>query len=209
VLANVAGEAVGFGGAALLGAGAAALTEGLTGVSYAGAALLAILAVGAVEGSCVGLAQWFVLRGPLPAVRLRAWLLATVCGAVAAWGVGMAVGTRMGDGAAGAGPPVGVMLLGGAAIGAAAGVILAVPQWLVLRRAVRRAGWWVPAHALAWSAGMLVAFAGTALVEEGTPVPMVATVGAATGLAMGALVAAGTGVALVVLVRRPRSAADG
>jgi hypothetical protein len=69
----------------------------------------------------------------------------------------------------------------------------------------------VPSHALAWALGMLVAFAGTAVIDERTPPGMVAAVGAAIGLAMGALVAAVTGLALVRLLvavaRQPGSPA--
>lgn len=202
----MAGEVVGFSGAAVVGVCAARLIEPLAGTAQLAGMVLAVLLVGSVEGSCVGLAQWLVLREPLPAIRRRMWLLATVSGAVVAWGVGMALGTSMGDAAAGAGPPSGWLLFGGAAaIGAIAGVMLGAPQWLVLRRAVQRAGWWVAVHAIAWATGMLVAFLGMALIDENTPVSLVAAVGAATGLAMGALVASMTGLALVWLVK-PRQA---
>jgi hypothetical protein len=38
-----------------------------------------------------------------------------------------------------------------AGMGLILGTILGVPQWLALRRHVPKAGWWVPANALAWS----------------------------------------------------------
>ncbi len=200
VLANVAGEIVGFGSAALLGAGAGSVIERVTGGAQVAAMVAAVVAAGALEGACVGMAQWLALRRSLPTIRRGAWLSATVAGAVVAWGAGMAVGTSMGDAVGSSAPSAALLVLGGAAIGAMAGGILAVPQWLVLRRAVQRAGWWVPAHALAWAAGMLVAFAGMAFIDERTPVALVAAIAAGTGLAMGALVAAFTGIALVRLV---------
>jgi hypothetical protein len=159
-----------------------------------------IAVVGAFEGFAVGVAQWLALRTTLPGLAARSWVAATVAGATVAWGVGMAIGTRMGD-SAGTAEPTLPMLLGGAAvIGGLAGAILAVPQWLVLRRLVARAGWWVPAHVLGWALGMLVAFVGVAAIGEQTPPLVAAGIGATTGLVMGALVAAMTGLAVAWLV---------
>jgi hypothetical protein len=45
-----------------------------------------------------------------------------------------------------------------ALMGLAAETILGTPQWLVLRPHVRQAALWVPANALAWVPGMIVAF---------------------------------------------------
>ena len=210
IVANMVGEITGFGGAVVVGAGVVTVLGRLSGAAQLGATALAVVAAGVVEGSCLGFAQWVALRPSLPAIRRRAWLLATVAGAVIAWGAGMAIGTRLGDAAgdavgdpASGAPALALMVLSGAGVGALAGMILAVPQWLVLRRAVSHARWWVPAHALAWTMGMLAAFAGMALIDERTPVPLTAAIGSASGLAMGALVAAITGMVLVRLVAAP------
>jgi len=201
VLANMVGELVGFGAAAVLGAGAGVIIAGQIGAAQIGAMLLAVLLVGGVEGACIGLAQWSVLRRAVPTIGRGAWLTATIGGSVVAWSAGMAIGTGWGDSVGTeAEPQLVSMLFGGAAIGGLAGLILSVPQWVVLRRAVRRAGWWMVVHVVAWSVGMLVALAGTALIDGQTPIPAVAAIGATTGIAMGALVACLTGVALVRLL---------
>jgi hypothetical protein len=200
VLANVVGEVVGFGLATVVGLAAAQAVERLAGLGQAAAMAAGVVLVGAVEGTAVGLAQWLVLRAALPAITRRAWVRATVAGAVVAWGAGMAIGARAGDRleALAGGSPV-VPALG---IGLVAGTLLSLFQWPVLRRAVRGAGWWVPAHAVAWAAGMVVAFAGVGAIDPERPL-LAAGIGAATGLAMGAVVAALTGLALVWLIRGP------
>lgn len=197
VVANVVGEIVGFGLAALVGAALLAPIGTATGPAATGLMLLGVAAIGGLEGSAVGMAQWYVLRAALPGLRRRAWLAATICGAVVAWAAGMAIGPMLGDDAAAS--PL-MSLIGAAAIGIVAGVLLSAAQWLVLRQFVSRAGWWVLAHALAWAVGMIVAFVGMSAIGTDTPMRDVAAVGAITGLAMGALVAALTGVALVRLL---------
>lgn len=51
-------------------------------------AIFLLAATGAIEGSIVGLLQWSVLRRPFPAIARRAWVVATVVGAVIAWFLG-------------------------------------------------------------------------------------------------------------------------
>ena len=52
-------------------------------------------------------------------------------------------------------------------MGAVAGVILASAQAYVLRRAVREAGWWLLANALAWMLGMPIVFLGASTIGSG------------------------------------------
>lgn len=78
-------------------------------------------------------------------------------------------------------------------MGLVLGLILGVPQWLVLRRAVAHAGWWVPANALAWACGMPLVFAGAGTISAG-----MAPLGVATTVALT--------LALVLLVREPHAA---
>jgi hypothetical protein len=207
VVANIVGEVVGFGLAALIGAVAAQVVAALSGGVQVAAMVGAVVAIGGAEGALVGLAQWLVLRRWWPAITRRAWLLATVAGAIVAWGAGMVIGSLAGDRleAVMSGPPVVPAL----AIGLVAGSLLSLFQWPVLRRVTAWAGWWVPAHALAWAAGMVVAFAGLGLLAPDAPLPLVATVGAGTGLAMGGLVAALTGLVLLRLHRRAAAATPG
>jgi len=203
VLANIAGDMVGFGLAAAVAMGIAQLFQRAQGWQQALVFMFSIMVVGLVEGSAVGLAEWLALRRALPCMARGDWVIATVAGAICAWAAGMLIGTRLGEGIALPGTPLtsAVVVV---SIGAIAGVVLSAFQWLVLRWAVEGAGWWVPAHAGAWALGMMVAFAGTSAIQDDTPVARVAFVGAATGLAMGALVAAITGLVLVRALR-PRS----
>jgi hypothetical protein len=204
VVANVVGELIGFGGAATLSVLAMQAIGASHGFTQVLVTIVGVLSVGAFEGLAVGVAQWRALRGALPSLSARAWIAATVAGAIVAWGVGMAIGTRLGDGTV-ASPgaaelPWPMVTVGAMAIGALAGSMLAGPQWLVLRRAVPRAVWWVPAHGVAWALGMLVAFGGVSLIDEQTALAQAMVIGAGTGLAMGGVVSALTGLALVGLV---------
>src|SRR6185503_10513746 len=117
---------------------------------------------------------------------------------------GMAAGTMMGSGAVFTEAPEspGGIIAGAGLVGIGAGALLSSVQWLVLRRVLARAGWWIPAHAVAWAVGMVVSFLGIGLVQAETPLALIALIGAATGLAMGATVAAITGLALVWLLSR-------
>jgi hypothetical protein len=208
VTANVAGEVVGFGLAAAVGVILAKFFQPAQGFQQALGFVFTVIIVGAVEGSAVGLAQSLALAGAFRRITRPSWVAATVAGAICAWVVGMLIGTRLGEGAALPQTPLtlAVVAIG---IGGIAGVLLSAFQWLVLRRAAEGAGWWVPAHAGAWALGMVVAFAGTSLIQDETPIALVAFVGATTGVAMGALVAALTGVVLVRALRPRSSVLDG
>jgi len=159
VAANALGELVGLGG--VFGCGFLVVARfGEPGSMAATLGYFALaLGLGAFEGAVVGAAQWRVLDGRIVALAGRAWILATVVGAVVAWTLGMLPSTLM-SGAPEASaqpveePPVAVVLGLAAALGAVAGLVLAFAQWLVLRRHARRAGLWLPANALAWAAGM-------------------------------------------------------
>ncbi|MBE0477239.1 MAG: hypothetical protein IBX62_09100 [Coriobacteriia bacterium] len=204
--ANAIGELVGLGGTL-------ALVAGLWGVldrsplPVALALALAIAAVGAlVEGVAVGGLQGLVLRLALPALPLPRWVVFTALGAFVAWSLGMLPSTLLaagGNGAPAAGaaePSTVVQLLLAAGMGAALGPFLGVPQWLVLRRFVPRAGWWIPANSAAWALGMPVVFAAMSFVTPETRPATIAAVLAASLLATGAVVGAVHGAVLVRLL---------
>ena len=199
VVANVIGEIVGFGLAGAVMVGVADLAALEQGQLQTAPVVAAIVAMGALEGTAVGLAQFAVLARTFRALTWRAWLLATVTGAIVAWGCGMLIGQLAGD--AFASSDTDMPIYGGVVIGAIAGLILSGPQWLALRRARVSAPWWVPAHAFGWSAGMVVAFAGVGALPSSAALVFTMIAMAGTGLGMGALVAAITGVALVDAAR--------
>lgn len=177
------------------------------------ASLLGIVAIsvsGAIEGTVVGLLQWSVLRGPFPAVIRRAWVTATVIGAVVAWFLGSLPSTLMDMGAQESSAPVqepsqAVVLLLAAGMGLVLGAVLAYPQWRVLRRAVKDAWLWIPANCLAWALGMPTITAAVdrayAAYAAGSLAGTIAIMAGALALA-GALVGAVHGLALVGLARR-------
>jgi hypothetical protein len=205
VVANAAGELFGLGPVAFVGILAVrVLAEGGGMEAVVGLVLFTLL--GAFEGAVVGLAQWLLLRRRLPNLGRRSWVLATVAGAIAAWFLGMLPGTAMSlAGSAGSEPPdldgAGVFIMA-AGTGLVLGAVLAVPQWRVLRRFVRGAGWWVPANAVAWAAAMPPVFlaAGMPLPQDALA-PLLATLAAIVAGA-GALVGAIHGAVLTGLLRR-------
>ena len=167
---------------------------------------VAVLAGTIIEGTVVGTAQWLVLRRPLPAMRWRAWALATALGAFVAWTLGMLPGTLMGAGSetGGSAPqePSDMMVYGLAALmGLVAGAILGTPQWFVLRRHVRRAALWIGANALAWVPGMVWAFIAVDFVFSASDGVSTLVLAIGTLMVIGAVVGAIHGIALVLLVR--------
>jgi hypothetical protein len=205
VAANMAGEVVGFGLAAAIGSVLGAWMATTTGSAQVAIAVGLVVAVGMVEGSVVGVAQWLVLRRHLARLSARAWVAATVGGAALAWGAGMLLGSIAAEllEASEAAPqiPLAAWLAGPLVIGAVAGSLLASVQWWVLHRLGYPAGWWVPAHVLGWAGGMVVAFAGMAAMPDGAAPAAWIVAGGGIGLAMGFIAAAVSGLALVALVR--------
>jgi len=82
------------------------------------------------------------------------------------------------------------------------GPLLALPQWVVLRRHVVRAGWWIPGNAVAWTLGMPVIFIGMGLIPTGdvtvTTIAIVLLSLAVTGAVVGMV----HGVVLLWLLKR-------
>ena len=170
--------------------------------------ILLVTASGAIEGSVVGLLQWLVLRHPFPGIARRTWVLATIIGAVVAWFFGSLPSTLIDIGAQQSGavaqePSAATVLLLAAGMGLMLGIILAYPQWRVLRRVVANAWWWIPANSVAWAFGMAIIFAAMDLAfAQATPAGSAAVIAAALLLA-GAAVGAVHGLALVRLAYQP------
>lgn len=206
VWANSLAESVGLGAAFGIGVvlfpylGTPGIVVALTTVA------VAVLAGTLIEGMVVGTAQWLVLRRPFTAMKWRAWVLATALGAFVAWTLGMLPSTLMSAGSETEGStpaePSAVMVYGLAALmGLAAGTILGTPQWFVLRRHVRRAALWIPANALAWVPGMVLAFVAADFIFSGSSRVGTVMLAIAALVTIGAVVGAIHGLALVWLVR--------
>jgi hypothetical protein len=175
ILANAMGELIGLG----ITFSVAYLAFSNLGESNALLAVLAsdglFLLTGAVEGWIVGSAQAWAIGLLLPQIPKKAWVRATIYGALSAWFLGIIPSTifslsNPGPAQAGGGePPAWLIYLLAAGMGLVLGPILAVPQWRVLRHYLPRAGYWVLANALAWMFGMPVIFIGTNVIGPGVP----------------------------------------
>lgn len=189
----------------------------LLGASHFGHAisLLSQTLVGGAIGAVLGASQSLVLRHHIR--QTASWVWATA--------IGMAIGNALSYVASGmayritygsrpapfpAVDPSGaiaVMAIKAAVVGIAVGMV----QWLVLRRKVRVAGWWVLASVLGWSVGMIPGHWGGAALHNvwgsgglgwhtlgGLFIHLVEPQGLPI---IGAVVGAITGVALVLLIR--------
>lgn len=144
VLANLAGELAGLGLAGVVGLAVGVAVERLAGSLAPLATAALMVAGGTFEGFTVGLAQWLVIRCPLPLLLRRRWVVATVAGAFIAWVLGALPSTLMsmgGEGGTTAEPSPAVVYSLAVGLGAVAGAILGGPQSMALRRHVARAGW--------------------------------------------------------------------
>jgi hypothetical protein len=112
-------------------------------------------------GVGVGVMQWPVLHHRIP----RAWRWPAVT--AVAW-MGGSLFLRL------ATPPVAQVLLGGIVLGPLVGLA----QWLILRREVHWAGWWIVISTMAWVTGLTLV---PGILSTG------ALAGALTGLALGLL----------------------
>src|SRR3712207_90691 len=206
VLANSLAETVGLGTAFGIGVVLFPYLQAPGIVVALATVAVAVLAGTLVEGTVVGTAQWLVLRRPFPSMRWRAWVLATAAGAFIAWTTGMLPSTLMNAGAetgsSAPSEPSAAMVYGLAGlIGLAAGAILGTPQWIVLRRHVRRGALWILANALAWVPGMVMAFyAAEFIFSAGGGVGTV-VIAIVTLAAIGGMVGAIHGLVLIWLVR--------
>ena len=150
---------------------------------------------GSIVGAGVGIMQWLVLRRRFH--RAGWWVLASTMGSAVGW----AVGQNLIE-------PVTMFLsryeeaLGGRVVvslsvfGVMVGGMVGTMQWLVLRRWVYRAGWWILANTLGWATAFL---ADPVVVLALWPSAVLATImGEVT---FGAVLGAITGVTLVWLSR--------
>jgi len=201
VAANALGELVGLGLTGAIGALILSRQSTLGDSRALFELLLAVVSGACVEGVAVGLAQWTVLRRVLTGIARRTWILATAVGAAVAWALGMLPSTMMDTGgeasAPGPEPSAATILVMTIGLGIVGGAILAGPQWLILRRHLAGAGWWVLFNAAAWAAGMPIAFAAVSAVIDGRGIAIAAGLLLATGAVVGAI----HGLGLVWLVR--------
>ena len=191
VLASTVGWAVGGAAGVALGGG---LSRGIIVAGYVGVAM-GVTAAGALQWLVlrrqVARAGWWVVTGIVGSAVVG--VLVVVVGAVVSF-VGSAIGGADWGPDWSADPSTDVGWVVGAGL---LGTVLGVLQWLVLRRQVARAGWWVLASTVGWVVGGLVA----GLVG--------ATVGVDLSWAgLGAVYGAITGPVLVWLLRHRAAGAE-
>jgi hypothetical protein len=112
-------------------------------------------------GLIIGTAQWLIIRPIFP----QAWW----------WIITSAAGWSLGWGMVSLFSPPQIETLVGAIYGATTGLV----QWMILRRWIPKAGWWIITSALGWAVG-LAGFVSSPLVG--------AVVGAVTGIAFELLI---------------------
>lgn len=204
--ANAIAELIGLGTVAAVGFFALSHATEPANVGNAVTVAGAFVMLGAFEGAVVGVAQRAVLIQELPA--LHGWVRATVVGAMLAWAIGMVPSTLMNIGhSAGAEPleepAIGAILLLAAALGAVTGPLLAMFQWLELRKVLPSSSeYWLAANAAAWALGMPVIFVGAQINEFTSDALFIAGTVALTLLLAGGIVGAVHGRILLWLLSR-------
>jgi NhaP-type Na+/H+ or K+/H+ antiporter len=201
VLASTAGWAVGN-----------AVFNAVVGAMGSAVRFAVVLAVGgAVGGAVAGVAQWLILRRQVR--RAGWWILASTVGWAVGWAVVNAVVNAVVDAVVDAvvGAVVDAVVdavvgavgwavvnaVVNAVVGAVVGAVSGVAQWLILRRQVRRAGWWILASTEGWAVGLAV---GSAVDWDMSRAVSSAVIGAVIGAMIGII----TGAVLVWLLRQPR-----
>ena len=204
VSANALGELIGLGLTFVVGFGSVMVVGDPQGTLEAIGLGLLMVASGAIEGVLVGAAQWWAMRKALPEINRKSWIAATVIGALVAWTFGSIPTTMISTNPDAAGAPAvelgtGMMLLMAGVMGVLLGIVLALAQWVVLRRTVPNAWWWLPANSAAWLLGMPVVFGAVDLAQgAGTGWQALLIFAAALALT-GALVGGVHGLVLVKL----------
>jgi len=136
---------------------------------------------GAVGGGFVALCQHLILRRRLTAIN--GWVWVTLVAWTAGWASGwIAIDTffsALSSAQYARGMPltaIGMPLT--VVIGVMAGALVGLAQWVILRRHVKRAGWWIAATAGSWGLAFLSIAAGVGLMYRGV------IVGSITGAAL-------------------------
>jgi hypothetical protein len=110
--------------------------------------------LGGMVGLGIGVAQSLVLRREL--MGARSWIAVNIVTWAAAWAVGQAIADALFDDYA---------LLGLIPGGVLLAVLVGLGEWLLLRRYVERASWWLIPSIVAWAgAGTIAMFGGAGLL---------------------------------------------
>ena len=145
------------------------------------------VAFGTGMGATGGYFQWFLLRG---------WIAgAGVWGVASAFGFGLAMSVVVTVDTGQNTAMAGVLMV--SIFGVTSGIL----QWLILRRKIAKAGWWLSANLLGSLVGAIAIPIATPLMDAGIWLPGAMTLGFVFGSGNGAI----TGAALVWLLRQSPS----
>ncbi|MFH1684170.1 MAG: hypothetical protein ABIA67_04735, partial [Candidatus Margulisiibacteriota bacterium] len=181
-LATTVGELVGFSVPTLIGWLAVAF-----GASDLG--MIGIMAIaGMGEGACFSFAQWLVLKRYIKNLE-KQFILYTAIAAGIAWIIGM-IPSSIGDPTT---LPLTILIPGAIVLIIFFLLSIGTAQWLVLRKHVKKAGWWILANAIAWPLGVAMTFIPITLVPDNSPMFLWVAAGILGGIMMGATVGAITG----------------
>ena len=140
---------------------------------------------GILMGATGGYFQWMVLTQQI--------------GGTGWWGLTSALGLGLAMGASTVATPDDNPAMAGFFIVSVFGVVSGILQWLILRRKVLRAGWWLLANLLGSLVGAIGPFAAVAIGESGNWGLAILVFGMGFGAISGAI----TGAVLVWLLRQP------
>ena len=150
------------------------------------------IALGIVMGATGGYFQWVVLRERIAGAGL--------------WGLASALGFGLAMGAPLAADPEENSAMAGFLVGAVFGLVSGILQWLILRRKILRAGWWLLANFLGSLVGTIAFPIAVAISETDNWGLAIIVFGMGLGAGYGAI----TGAALVWLLRQsPSSDVEG
>ncbi len=158
---------------------------------------VSFLAVGAVEGMLIGLAQATLLKRILPSLHVARFTAWTVLIAVFAWAMGMMPSTFFSSV-----PPAGAseepsmwVVLGFSCLGGAiGGLLIGSAQALELRHHTRSVRPWIFATIIGWGLSLPLDMLGATLPDANTPTWLVILSAASFGLLAGAVFALPTGI---------------
>jgi hypothetical protein len=204
IFANAIGELVGLGSTFAIGFGLFSGPAEGPGILPAILSAFLMTSSGVIEGAVVGWLQWWALRTAFSMTSRRSWIWATVIGALTAWFLGsmpMAIANLASSGQEQAmqEPETSLIMMMAAAMGLAAGLVLAYPQWRVLRQCTGRAWLWLPANCIAWAVGMPLVFLAVDLASSRASLRLGIAIMAIALAVTGALVGAIHGAVLVYL----------
>jgi hypothetical protein len=164
-----------------------------------------VLAVAALEGLCLGGIQQLILRQSNKGQAAN-WLLATVAGALLGRAAEFLCDTSTQASIVSEWSPV-AQAVAVAGLGLVVGMIMAVPQYFVLRRHAPQAWRWLLVRGGAWALGLVVLFAAAnPLASIGNTPPIVAILAVASVFAAIAAIVGvleGFGLAAILRIESP------